>query len=43
VVLIMIECDGSESEREQDVFERRGVVWAGSRLQIIMTSRNLLI
>jgi len=29
--------NGSESEREleQDSFERRGVVWAGSRLQII--------
>jgi len=29
--------DGSESEREreQGAFERRGVVWAGSRLQII--------
>jgi len=31
------EWDGSESEceREQDAFERRGVVWAGNRLQII--------
>ena len=37
------EWDGSESEREreQDAFERRSVVWAGNRLQIIMTSRNL--
>ena len=31
------EWDGSESERERehDAFERRGVVWVGSRLQII--------
>jgi len=31
------EWDGSESEREleQVAFERRGVLWAGNRLQII--------
>ena len=39
------EWDGSESEREleQVAFERRGVLWAGNRLQIIkrMYDKNL--
>jgi len=36
--------NGSENEREleQDAFERRGVVWAGSRLQTIKRMHDKL-